>query len=189
MIINELKNKEIIDRTKTNRLDYFLLKGSLNDIATNVRSNCVINELERNGIVFREVASEYCNWRRECAQEKIREFIKTRKNDIDLIIANNDEMAIGAVLALQEIGYNTGNPEKYIPVVGVDGTDLAIELIERGEMAGTVIQDHEAMSNAVYRTGMNMIRGREPIEGTDFKYQTNQVIIIPYNGYVTRKLL
>lgn len=189
MIVNELKNEQIKDRNKNNILDYVLLQGNPNNITTHIRSNCVIEELRRNGIIPKEIASEYCNWKKECAQEKIRELFKVYENDIDVIIDNNDEMAIGAVLALQEMGYNLGDPEKYIAVVGIDGIEEAIELIEKGEMTGTVIQDHEAMSYAVYRTGMNMIKGINPIDGTDYRYYTNQAIMIPYNGYIARKLI
>lgn len=189
MILNELKNNNITDRNKNNRIDYVLLQGSEKDVATQERSNCVLGALNKGGVQTKEIASEYCNWKRECAKDKVKDLLETYGNDIDIIISNNDEMAIGAILALQEMGYNTGNPEKYIGVVGVDGIEPAIELINQGAMIGTVFQDHEAMANAVYRTGVNLINGKSPIEGTDYKYYNNinQVIIIPYNGYIIRK--
>ena len=50
-------------------------------------------------------------------------------------------MAIGAIEALQKYGYNKGDKSKYIPVVGIDGIPEAKDLINKGFMTGTVIQD------------------------------------------------
>lgn len=188
MIINELKNKILIDRNKNNILDYILLQGVENDVTTHRRSECVIKTFNEKGIEIKEIAAEYCNWQRECAKEKIKSLFESHGDDIDVIIANNDEMAIGAVLALQEFGYNTGDPKKYIAVVGIDATDPAIKLIREGVMSGTVVQDHEAMIKAVYRIGMNLAQGKQPLEGTDYKFdKAGMAVMIPYNGYIIRK--
>lgn len=39
----------------------------------------------------------------------------------EVIIANNDEMAIGAIEALFKYDYNKGDTSKYIPVIGIGG--------------------------------------------------------------------
>ena len=57
-------------------------------------------------------------------------------NKIEVIIANNDSMAIGAIQALQEYGYNKGDKTKIIPVVGVDAIPEAQDLIKKGIMTG-----------------------------------------------------
>ena len=50
-------------------------------------------------------------------------------------------MAIGAVEALQAYGYNKGDKSKNIIVVGIDGLPEAKDLIDKGIMTGTIIQD------------------------------------------------
>ena len=67
-----------------------------------------------------------------------------------MIICNNDNMAEGAISALEAAGYNTGaEGATTIPVFGVDATDAAKELIAAGKMTGTVKQDAEGMAVAI----------------------------------------
>ena len=97
-------------------------------------------------------------------------------------------MAIGAILALQERGYNIGDPNKFISVVGVDGTAEARKMIENGFMTGTVIQDAEGMAKALYRIGLNLAQGKPPLQDTEYKFDVTGVgVRIPYNGYIVRK--
>ena len=69
-----------------------------------------------------------------------------------MIIANNDAMAVGAVDYLNTEGYNLGadskNKAKYIPVFGVDGIPDAIEYIRQKKMTGTVFADFSALVKA-----------------------------------------
>ena len=69
---------------------------------------------------------------------------------IELIIANNDDMAIGAISALQSAGYNLGDGESTkIPVFGVDATQVAQDAIADDTMTGTVKQDNVGMADAI----------------------------------------
>ena len=52
------------------------------------------------------------------------QYTESNKNMIELVIANNDEMALGAISALQTAGYNKDG-KTVIPVFGVDATDAA----------------------------------------------------------------
>lgn len=78
------------------------------------------------------------------------QYNETNGNMIELVICNNDNMAEGAISALQAAGYNTGaEGSKTIPVFGVDATESAQALIAQGVMTGTVKQDAEGMANAI----------------------------------------
>ena len=99
-------------------------------------------------------------------------------------MANNDGMAQGAIAALQAAGYNKGDKNKFIPVVGVDATDAAKDLIAKGYMTGTVLQDGSAMADAIFAIAMNIASGKDRLEGTDYKYdETNVAVRIPYKAY------
>ena len=69
---------------------------------------------------------------------------------IELVICNNDNMAEGAISALNSAGYNLGGTGKRIPVFGVDATDAARNLIADGKMVGTIKQDAEGMAEAIF---------------------------------------
>ena len=109
----------------------------------------------------------------------------TLNDKIEAIISNNDDMAIGAIEALQKYGFNKGDNSKYIPVVGVGALPEAKELINQGIMTGTVIQDPRAHANAIYAVGMNLVSGNDPLDGTNYKFdETGITIKIPYYEYV-----
>lgn len=86
-------------------------------------------------------------------------------NMIELIICNNDNMAEGAITALQTAGYNTGaSGSVTVPVFGVDAIDAAKELIRSGKMAGTVTQDGNAMAECIRRAVENGLKGASLLE-------------------------
>lgn len=96
-------------------------------------------------------------------------------------------MAIDAIEALQKYGYNIGDKSKNIPVVGIDIIPEAQELIQKGFMTGTVIQDTNVLAEALYTVGMNLVYGRDPIEGTNYKFDdTGVTILIPYQEYTKK---
>ena len=107
-------------------------------------------------------------------------------NMVELIIANNDDMALGAVNALSNNGYNTGEEgAKVIPVFGVDATDAAKELIAADRMTGTIKQDAEGMADAVAHITANMVAGKPMLEGLNANYGVidGWMVTIPYSVY------
>lgn len=91
-------------------------------------------------------------------------------------------MAVGAVEALQTAGYNTPG-KTYIPVFGIDGTDMAKDLIASGAMTATVEQDTEGQARAVACIAENMLRGHDRFDGIDEEVKDNWYVSIPYIPY------
>ena len=85
---------------------------------------------------------------------------EANNNMIELVIANNDEMAIGSVTALQNAGYNKEGAT-VIPVFGVDATDAAKDAIAAGSMIGTIKQDAEGMANTIAQIAQNFQGGAD----------------------------
>lgn len=108
---------------------------------------------------------------------------EANNNMVELVIANNDEMALGAVSALQSAGYNKQGGTT-IPVFGVDATDAARSAIAAGSMAGTIKQDGEGMAKAMDTLVANLTEEKDRFEGID---PANVVgdwrINIPYSAY------
>lgn len=117
------------------------------------------------------------NWLKELAKDSMDSLLLQYNGKIEAIIANNDAMAIGAIEALQKYGYNKGDKSKNIAVVGIDGSPEAIELINKGFITGTVINDPKIISEALYNIGMNMINNINPIENTNYKLSDSEIII------------
>ena len=112
----------------------------------------------------------YGNWSAENAGNLMRTALAAHSltnGAIELIIANNDDQAIGAIEALNERGYNTGSdPSKYIPVFGVDATAVAQENIRNGRMTGTVLQDAVGMAKTVLALAGNVASGQDVFANT-----------------------
>lgn len=94
------------------------------------------------------------------------QYSEANGNMIELVIANNDEMALGAIAALQAAGYNTGSG-KVIPVFGVDATDAAKNAIAGGSMIGTIKQDAEGMAKTLVQLAQNFRDGKATFDGVD----------------------
>jgi len=86
--------------------------------------------------------------------------------DIELIIANNDDAALGAISALAEIGFNTGHGSPKVPIFGVDATDVARIAIADGTMTGTVMQDGRGMAQAVLELSNNIANSEHLMANT-----------------------
>lgn len=187
MIINEMKKGNIKDKNKNDSLDYILLEGERDNVEAQLRSECVIRDLNENGIKTNEIATEICNWEKECAKEKINSLFDKYGDNIEVIISNNDDMAVGAVLALQEKGYNLGDPNKFISVVGIGGTDEVREMIKKGFMTGTVIQDAKEKAKILYKIVLNLAEGKKALQDTEYKFDITGVgVRMPFNGYLVR---
>lgn len=116
-------------------------------------------------------------------QTNMAQFNEANGNMIELVIANNDDMALGAIAALQAAGYNNEGG-KLIPVFGVDATDAAKAKITEGAMTGTIKQDAVGMAEAVVVIALNLMKGADKFETLD---PANLVgtwrINIPYSAY------
>ncbi len=93
-------------------------------------------------------------------------YSEEQENMVELVIANNDEMALGALSALQNAGYNKEDG-KYIPIFGVDATETAQGKIKAGEMVGSVKQDNVGMAATITQLVQNIKDGKELMAGTE----------------------
>lgn len=113
------------------------------------------------------------------------QFSEANDNMVELVIANNDEMALGAISALQAAGYNNGEGTTAIPVFGVDATDAAKEAIGNGYMTGTIKQDADGMASTICQIAQNFANGADTFESVD---AANVVgtwrVNIPYAAYL-----
>lgn len=173
-------NRDSIDKNHDGIMQYVLLEGERNNLVAADRTKYSLLALSEAGVETQELERVFAYWSRELAKEAIESlFLKTGPK-IEAIIANDDSMALGAIEALQSYGYNLGDKEKNIAVVGVEGLPESQKLINEGLMLGTIFQDPKAMAEALYTIGMNMVKGRDPIEGTDYQFdQTGVAIRIP----------
>jgi len=177
-------DKSNIDRNGDGILQYVMLQASSNNSIAISRTKNSILAINNVGIKTQELALVNANFNKELAKEAIKSLFLRYGGNIEAIISNNDSMAIGAVEALQTYDYNKGDKSKNIIVVGIDRTQEAKELIDKGFMTGTVGHEPRALAEALYTVGMNLFSGNNPLEGTNYKIEDNGIEVhIPSEEY------
>lgn len=122
-------------------------------------------------------------------QTLLSQYSEANNNMVELVIANNDEMAIGAVTALQNAGYNLEDGSaKVIPVFGVDATDAAKDAIGKGTMTGTIKQDAEGMADTIAQISENYMTSADTFAEVDAENVVGTWRVnIPYATYTGEK--
>jgi methyl-galactoside transport system substrate-binding protein len=103
----------------------------------------------------------------ELMQTILSQYNEENGNMVEVVIANNDDMALGAISALQTAGYNNSDSEITIPVFGVDATEAAVEKIAEGSMTGTIKQDAEGMAETICTMVQNFLDGNDKFDSID----------------------
>ena len=173
------------DKNKDGKLQYIMLKGQNGHQDMILRTFYSVAAIQEAGIEPVELASAIANWDKLEAMKIMNGFVMSiGPENIEAVIANNDEMALGAIEALKAQDYNIGDPEAYVPVVGVDANASALDAMDRGEMLGTVLNDADNQGISAVRLAVALAEGKDlstiGYEITDSKY-----IWIPYQK-VTR---
>lgn len=138
--------KEKYDRNQNGVLDLILIKGEQGHQDTENRSQYSVSGLTDLGYEINVLDTRFCDWNRTTSRDYLAEIYEYYKDDIDLIISNNDDMALGAIDFLKEQeNYNPEIPlyENFFPIIGVDETSVGYEAVVNKEMYGTVRNDYE----------------------------------------------
>lgn len=184
MITDLWNSDKKYDKNGDGVMQYVMLQGEATNPEAIARTEYSVSTVEDAGIKTEKLEFQICDWDQDKAQQAVEAWWSKHKDGIEVIIANNDGMAQGAIAALNAQGYNTGDAEKYVPVYGVDATAAAQDLINQDKMSGTVLQDAEGMAKALYATGMNLAEGKSAIEGTDYTFDKTEISVrIPYQEY------
>ena len=102
---------------------------------------------------------------RDEAMQKMENWLNSGL-DIDAVIANNDEMAIGAANVLVENGITD------VLVCGIDASEAALNLMKEGKMSMTVFQNGYQQGYQGVTAAMKLIAGGTVEEYIDVPYET-----------------
>jgi methyl-galactoside transport system substrate-binding protein len=172
-----------IDISGDGVLQYVMFMGEANNPEAIARSQYSVETAEANGLKLERLGPVMvCNWDQAMAQDQMTAAIAQFTTRIEVVFANNDMMAMGAVTALNNVNYNTGEAgAPSIVVIGVDAVDSAMESIKNGGMTATVQQDGDAMGKANILIALNGAQGKPWLEGLDYKLTPDGYSVrIPY---------
>jgi len=125
-------------------VDYVMLVGDPENVDAQYRTEFSIKALEDAGLKVNKLFEQRGDWAQEKGQELTANALAQFGNEVDVVFANNDAMALGAVQSIEAAGRVVG---KDIYLVGVDALPEAVQLVLEGKMTGTVLNDHIGQSH------------------------------------------
>lgn len=102
------------------------------------------------------------------------QLIHQYEDDIELVLCNNDEMAMGAVDAYEDEGYSL---EERPAFFGIDGLDGTLEAVKNDIIQGTVFNDRQGQAEQIARLATDLFKGNA-LSGYDFVNE--RYIFLPY---------
>lgn len=137
------KDHRTLDKNRDGILQYVMLEGEPGHQDALLRTEYVIKSLTDHHMQVERLVGDTANWNRGQAKAKVQKWIEAFGDEIEAVLSNNDDMALGAIDAFEDAGLK-------IPlVVGVDATKSALEAIEQGKLYGTVLNDGYGMAETM----------------------------------------
>lgn len=131
-----------------------VLEGPTGNSAA-INRNDGINEALKKYPDIKVLYTQTANWNREEGMGLMETWLQMGEQ-IDGVVAHNDEMALGAVDAITDAG-KAGE----IKVIGIDGIDAALAAVDAGELDATVYQDVLTISEKAVDVALEMAKGNE----------------------------
>ncbi len=167
------------DKNHDGILQFVVIRGETGHQDTELRTEYFIDTLFSEGIALDKLHEDTGSWTREGGYSVMSSFLSHSGDRIEAVFTNNDDMAIGAIEALQEAGYFSG--DSYMPVIGIDGTPVGKAVLENGRLLGTVFNDARSQGEAAYNIAKELAEGRIPTSDTvGYNIVDQRYVWIPY---------
>lgn len=151
------KDPAFLDQNGDGVISYVLLEGESNHQDSLIRTEWSVQTLKDRDVPIEKVTGGIANWERSQASAMMEQWLSSYPDKIELVISNNDDMALGAIDAMERAGANR------IRVVGIDGTTPGLDAVKSGKMLGTVSSDKSGYADAIFTIAASAGLG-EPIQ-------------------------
>ena len=169
-----IRDNSSIDRNKDGKIQYVVLEGEAGHQDAIIRTEKVVDTLRNQGIKLEKLSYGIANWNRAQAENRMTQMIGQYPNKIELVLANNDDMALGAIDAYDKLNLTESSRPVFF---GIDGTDEGLQAIVDEKMSGTVYNDKEGQAGAMAQLAMALVSG-EGLDEIDF--ENEKYIYLPY---------
>ena len=175
MVIEYWKAHPEADKNGDGKIQLIDIMGDPGHTAAPPRAQYVKSTIEDAGIEIDLLEEDTGMWDTAKAKEKMDAWISKYGDEIEFIVTANDAMALGALQSIQAAGFNEDGAESemFIPVLGIDALPDVLEKIRNGEMIGSVLQDANTQGQMIVKIAQNLYEGKEPLDGTDFEFDTD----------------
>lgn len=131
-----------------------ILEGPIGQSAQIQRLEGNMNVLAKYEGKVNLLAQQTANWSREEALSLVENWIQTFGDDLNAVVAQNDEMALGAIQALEAAGI-----KDKVVVTGVDAIKDGCTAIKDGKLLGTVYQDAHLEGSEAVQKAYDVLEG------------------------------
>jgi ABC-type sugar transport system substrate-binding protein len=138
------------------------LQGEPGSAAANERRKAFADAIAKHP-EFKVIDSQSGNFRRSQGKEVMEAFIKKHGREIEIVYAHNDDMALGAIQAIEEAGLKPG---KDIMIVSIDAIKEAVQAVADGKISVTV-ECNPLFGPKIYDTIEKVLKG-ETVERTSY---------------------
>lgn len=158
------------DKNNDGIIQAVILKGELGHQDAEARTKYVIDTLTNDRYRVEVLEVSIANFDQHQGKLAMDHLLDVYGDRIEVVISNNDAMALGAITSLTDKGYfiDSNNDafidhkrEKWMPVVGIDGLDPAIKKIEEGYLYGTVFNDSQKMAEAIIELARFLLEDKD----------------------------
>lgn len=151
-----------IDLNGDGKVNYVLLEGESSHQDSLIRTEWSVQTIKDGRVPLEKLTGGIANWERSQASALTQQWLEEFPGEIELIISNNDDMALGAADAVERMGI----VEK-INIVGIDGTPQGVQGLEKGKLLGTVQSDRREYAHAIFTIAAALACGEDPGESLD----------------------
>ena len=99
IVADYIKNHPEVDKNQDGKIQYILLEGEAGHQDAISRTDYSVKTLLEQGINLEKLSYQFADWNRGQAENRMSRLIEQYGDEIELVISNNDEMALGAVEA------------------------------------------------------------------------------------------
>ncbi len=137
-------------------VNVYVLQGELSNQAAVQRTQDIYDVIEAGKckVKVNVIDQQTANWSRDQAQNLMTNWLSTG-TAFDGVIANNDEMAIGAIQAMKAAGIDMAT----VQVGGVDATQDALAAMQAGDLDVTVFQNAKAQGEGALNAAAALAKG------------------------------
>ena len=151
------------DKAPGKVLNMILICGMFGHNAQKYREEGLQAELKDRGYTVNLVVRDSANWTPDMAQQKMDAWIGAFRGQFNVVAAQNDGMALGAVESLIQNGMTKNDASDgtilTVPVLGIDATQDAINSMKENKLYATVLQDSVGQSAAAFDVVYQMATG------------------------------
>lgn len=173
LISDYWNNNADADKNKDGIMQYIIIEGEAGHQDAIVRTEYATDTLTENGILIEKIDYAIANWNRDQAKAKMKQIL-AQNEAAEIIICNNDMMAIGVIDAYEE----THTPRSSRPAIfGIDGVKETLPYLEEGKLTATVINDYVGQADAMMELAFSVATGTDL---TSYTLEDGKYIWIPY---------